>query len=217
MQKVKVWDRFTQIFHISQLILLALLWYSGEEANFELHFICGFILLALWLTRITWGFIGSDTSKFANFIKSPLKVIKAWCDNTITEPHSGHNPVGGYMVLALLATIGLQIVSGLFSSDDVFSEGPLYAMVSDSLASTMDSLHHSNFDILLVLVVLHALAGVFHVFRGDNVIAAIITGNKTFANVKAKAPNIKGALLPLSLWIILSSGLYYWGMQASSY
>lgn len=221
MQKVKVWDRFTQIFHASQLILLALLWYSGEEAEFELHFICGFILLGLWLTRLVWGFIGSETSKFNNFIKTPFAVLHAWRHNKITEPHIGHNPVGGYMVLALLTAIGLQIITGLFASDDVFSEGPLYAMASDSLASTMDSLHHLNFNILLGLVALHALAGIFHVLRGDNVIAAIITGHKRLPaiyNTTTKSnPKMKNVIIPLTLWSAISCALYFWGISAASY
>ncbi|MDG2393342.1 MAG: cytochrome b/b6 domain-containing protein [Thalassotalea sp.] len=222
MSSIRVWDTFTRIYHISQLILLALLWYSAEQADFELHFLCGFVLLSLWLTRLVWGFIGSDSSRFINFIKSPFDVLNAWRDNTISKPHIGHNPVGGYMVMALLIAIGLQVFTGLFASDDVFSEGPLYLAVSDSFASSMDSLHHLNFDILLVLVGLHALAGIFHVVRGDNVIKAIITGKKrtdkkNLKIVDAKPVQFKGVILPLILWGALCVIIYSWGMPAASY
>ncbi|QBY04753.1 hydrogenase [Thalassotalea sp. HSM 43] len=218
MQSIRVWDNFTRLYHISQLILLGLLWYSGDNADFELHFQCGFALAGLWITRIIWGFCGSDTSRFGHFIKSPWRVLKAWRSNLIVQPHQGHNPVGGYMVLALLGTLFLQIITGLFATDDVLAEGPLYAFVSESTVEFMDSLHASNFDILLILVAIHALAGILHLIRGDNVIKAIITGKK---NVPVKHAvtehNFKSALLPTIIWLFVAAMLYYLGMSYASY
>ncbi len=212
MQSTKIWDNFTRIYHFSQLILLALMWYSGEQGDFELHFICGFALLALWGTRLLWGFIGSDTSRFTHFIKSPWAVIKAWRGNSITTPHIGHNPVGGYMVLALLISLGVQLFSGLFASDDVFSEGPLYSLFSESTAEQLDSLHHFNFNILLILIAVHALAGILHFFRGDNVLLAIVSGNKKLPLKNSTSLSFKSALMPLVLWATLFTLLYSsWG------
>lgn len=218
MQTVKVWDNFTRIYHLSQLILLALLWYTGENAEFEWHFTCGFLLAGLWFTRLIWGFIGSDTSKFTHFLKTPIGVLKAWKNNSIATPHTGHNPVGGYMVMFLLFCLGVQLFTGLFASDDVLAEGPLYMLVSESFAETMDSLHHKTFDVLLVLIGLHALAGILHMFRGDNVIAAIITGKKLTGKKplqqNSELLTFKPAVFPLIMWGLISYGLYYWGMAA---
>ena len=36
----------------------------------------------------------------------------------------GHNPLGGLMVLLMLALVGLQVYTGLFSSDDIAWSGP---------------------------------------------------------------------------------------------
>lgn len=215
MKTINVWDNFTRIYHLSQLSLLALLWYSGSNADFELHFICAFILMGLWFTRVIWGFIGSSTSRFTHFIKSPLTVLMAWKNNTIAQPHIGHNPIAGYMVLFLLLSLALQLFTGLFASDDVFAEGPLYVSVSGSFADKMDSLHHSNFDVLLILIVIHALAAMFHVLRGDNVIASIFTGKKRL--VSNEVPTIKSAFIPLLVWAISSYFLINWGLSASSF
>lgn len=216
MRAIKIWDNFTRIYHLSQLVLLALLWYTGENAEFEWHFICGFTLAGLWLSRLVWGVIGSDTSKFAHFIRSPISVLKTWKNNSITTSHPGHNPVGGYMVMFLLLCLGLQLFTGLFASDDVFTEGPLYSMVSESFAESMDSLHHQTFNILLVLISLHALAGVFHVLRGDNVIGAILTGKKKIKQSVAPL-HFKPTVVPLIIWALCSYSLYNWGMAGASY
>ncbi|QDP00272.1 cytochrome b/b6 domain-containing protein [Thalassotalea sp. PS06] len=216
---VKIWDSFTRVYHLSQLILLALLWYTGEEGMFEWHFIAGFTLLALWLTRIFWGFAGSHTSRFVNFVKSPVTVFKAWRCNDIARPHVGHNPVGAYMVMALLLTLGLQLTTGLFSSDDVFSEGPLYAFVGEDTASFMVSWHKTLFDVLLVLIAIHALAGILHVIRGDNVIGAIITGRKKQKALPVNDNEIrfKNGLIAITVWLLLAAVVNYFGLNFSSY
>lgn len=226
MKTIKIWDNFTRLYHLSQLVLLALLWYSAEQADFELHFSCAFILLGLWLSRIIWGFFGSETSRFTHFIKSPIQLFKSFrtplSKTRYLTPSIGHNPIAGYMILALLISLGVQLFSGLFASDDVFSEGPLYMLVSESFAQKMDSLHHNNFDILLVFIGLHAIAAIVHVFNGDNVIKAILTGKKTVnkqtLNEKPKAKlTFRSSWLPLVVWLGLASALYYWGMGAASY
>ncbi|WP_068544977.1 cytochrome b/b6 domain-containing protein [Thalassotalea crassostreae] len=213
----RIWDNFTRIYHFSQLILIGLLWYTGDNGMFELHFASAFVLLALLVTRILWGIFGSTTSKFSHFVKSPFHVLKAWKENLIAKPAVGHNPVAGYMIIALMLSMLVQLFTGLFSSDDVFSEGPLYVFVDESFASSMVSLHHSNFDILLALISLHVLAGILHLIRGDNVIKAIFTGFKNNIHEKPNSLVFKSAVLPIIIWLIISVVIYQWGMAYASY
>ncbi|WP_371376587.1 cytochrome b/b6 domain-containing protein [Thalassotalea aquiviva] len=216
--KIRVWDNFTRIYHMAQLVLIAVLWYSAEEALFDLHFSCAFILFGLWLTRLVWGFVGSESSRFSQFIKSPISVCKHLLKREQRPNHLGHNPIGGYMVLALLLSLGLQLVTGLFASDDVFSEGPLYPFFSESLVAQMDSLHHANFNVLLFLIGLHMSAGVLHLIKGDNVIWAIISGVKKDTAVNANKPlKFKSSWLALLLWGVLALMAYDFGMQYASY
>ena len=213
--KIKIWDNFTRIYHMSQLILLALLWYSGEQGDFELHFLCGYILLSLWLTRIIWGFIGSESARFSHFFKSPLVVVK-WL-TTPHKAHSGHNPIAAYMVMALLTLLGIQLLSGLFATDDVLAEGPLLYYVSDSIAEFMDGLHSDNFDYLLTLIALHIVAAVIHTLRADNVIKTIITGTTTDQELvrelaqENKKLSFANSIVALIIWLIIFLLLgYFW-------
>lgn len=208
----KVWDSFTRIFHFSQLLLLATMWYSGEQGDFELHFLAGYALLALWLTRIIWGLFGSQTSRFSHFLISPRAIFRAWKDKTLLQPQAGHNPLAGYMILAMLLTLGVQLISGLFATDDVFTEGPLYAYASDGLATTLDSLHAQNFNLLLGLIALHAIAALVHVARGDNVIKSIVSGRKPLALPTPLHWRHSG--FALCLWALLF-GLLFFGWNPS--
>lgn len=79
-----------------------------------------------------------------------------------SEAHAGHNPMGGWMVIALLVLIALQGISGLFITDDIFSNGPYYDLVSEEVRDLMNTLHHTVFNILLAAIALHIAAVVFY-------------------------------------------------------
>lgn len=57
---------------------------------------------------------------------------------------AGHNPLGGWSVLALLACLAVQVVSGLFTSDDILAEGPLVARASADWVEFMGDVHEVN-------------------------------------------------------------------------
>lgn len=198
---------------MSQLILLALLWYSGNQGDFELHFFCGYLMLSLLCTRIIWGFIGSETSKFSHFIHSPFRVFKQLSTKNYQANTIGHHSLAGYMVLALILSLSVQVFTGLFATDDVLAEGPLLYYVSDELAESLDRIHDVNFDILLVLISLHVVGAIWHSAKIANVIKAIITGNIN-TNGQSKPPQLKPALLPLAIWLVLFSIMAYFGIYA---
>ena len=51
------------------------------------------------------------------------------------QRYTGHNPMGGLSVIALLGIVALQALSGLFSNDDIASEGPLVRFISPAMVA----------------------------------------------------------------------------------
>jgi cytochrome b len=72
---VKVWDAPTRLFHWVIAGLVGFSWFSMHESWMELHFLSGYTILALLLFRLVWGFVGSDTARFARFLRSPLAAL----------------------------------------------------------------------------------------------------------------------------------------------
>ncbi|MCL1051549.1 cytochrome b/b6 domain-containing protein [Shewanella abyssi] len=178
--KVKIWDVPTRLFHWGMLCLLGGLWWTAESAEMEWHQLLAYSLLILIGMRLLWGFIGSDTAKFSHFVHSPKTVL-----NYVrkTKQHGisasiGHNPIGGYMVVALISLVTLQLVTGLFATDEIFIEGPLYTTVNGDTALWLTWLHKKNFDLILILAAIHVLAVGVHMFKGDKIIAAMFSGYK---------------------------------------
>ncbi|MCL1138904.1 cytochrome b/b6 domain-containing protein [Shewanella pneumatophori] len=178
--KVKVWDLPTRVFHWGMLCLLGGLWWTADAGEMEWHQILAYGLMVLVGVRLIWGVMGSETARFSHFVRSPKTVI-SYLGETRREGISasiGHNPVGGYMVITLITLVCIQLISGLFATDEIFTEGPLYSLVSSDTASWLTWLHKKNFDLILVLAAVHVLAVVVHMVKGDKILGAMFSGYK---------------------------------------
>ncbi len=180
---VKVWDFSIRLFHWSLVILIGFLWWSGTEGEeMDNHVLAGYSVLALISYRIIWGFLGSHHAKFINFVRSPIKTIKAIPEVISVRSDShyvGHNPVGGWMVVLLILALMAQGITGLGTTDDIFIDGPLVAYLDDDLISLFSSLHHQIADLLVALVILHLAAVLYHdAIKRERLIKAMVTGIK---------------------------------------
>ncbi|WP_394129734.1 cytochrome b/b6 domain-containing protein [Shewanella maritima] len=175
--KITVWDIPTRLFHWSLVCLMAALWWTADQGEMEWHQICAYALMVLIVFRWVWGVIGSDTAKFTDFMTLPSTAWR-YLRGQYKAKTLGHNPLGGYMVMAFMLCLSLQLITGLFATDDIFTEGPLYQYVSSDMASTLTWLHKLNFEIILYMVAIHVLAVIVHQLKGENLIVAMVTGNK---------------------------------------
>ena len=130
-----VWDLPVRVFHWSLVVLIPLAWWTGEEGKFDWHSWVGYSLLVLVVTRIIWGVVGSRHARFTDFLRGPGAIRGYLKGEPAATP--GHNPLGGWAVVALLSVLLLQAVSGLFNSDDVLYNGPLYYAASTGFRDTM--------------------------------------------------------------------------------
>ena len=169
--------------------------------------------LTLLLFRITWGFVGSTTARFSNFARGPgraLAYLRAMRRGELPV-HAGHNPAGGWMVMVLLAVLLAQAGTGLFANDGVHFNGPLAAQISSALSDRLTSLHGTIFNVILLLVWMHIVAALFYRYvRGEDLIAAMISGKKPRREVPAdtelKFVPRRWALL----WLALAAVLVFW-------
>ena len=183
-RKTRVWDVPVRVFHwalvlliVSQITTVSL----GGNAM-EYHVLGGYSILALVLFRIVWGVIGTRHARFANFLRGPLAVLRYARSLTGSdhEKHAGHNPLGGWSVIAMLASVLVQAVSGLFADDEIMTTGPLWKYVSDDVASTFGAIHEANALVLLTLICIHMGAILFYLVRKkENLIVPMFSGLKT--------------------------------------
>jgi cytochrome b len=176
---VRVWDPYVRIFHWLLVIGIAASWITGENEWYETHYQIGLGVGWLILFRILWGFVGSPTARFTHFIKGPGAVIAYMKTMFARKPsHAfGHNAGGGLMVLVLLLVVGLQAFTGLFNTDDVLFDGPLYDNVPEAVSKFAGAWHGRLFNILLALIAMHVLViAVYFFWKRENLVRAMVTG-----------------------------------------
>lgn len=180
---VAVWDWPVRVVHWLIVVLVAALLTTGLIGNEMLvwHMRCGQALLALVIFRILWGFVGSTNARFSSFVRGPGAVIE-YAKSVIRPPHHAHathNPLGGWMVVALLLVMLAQATTGLFTNDDVLSDGPLVKLVSKDTSDAISSWHRRLWWALAVLAALHILAVLAHFTHlGENLVHPMVSGEK---------------------------------------
>lgn len=213
MEKRLIWDIPTRLFHWLLVACILAQYLTAEVFDaIDWHFKIGYFTLGLILFRLCWGFIGTTYAKFSQFLAGPGKVVAyaKTLTNKHSEEHAGHNPLGGWMVIALLLLVAAQGVSGLFIGDDIFSNGPYYDAVSDATRDVMNAIHHTAFNILLAAIALHIAAVVFYArFKKQLLVPAMLHGKKA-----TNEPGISSSRLILALiLVLLVTGIMYYAIE----
>jgi len=178
---VLVWDLPIRIFHWLMVALVAAAYATWRLNWMVWHGWAGEALLALLLFRLSWGFFGSETARFAHFIASPRIVFWHFKTSSRRGPDRqiGHNPAGGWMVIFVLALLLVETLTGLYVANDIADEGPLTEIVPAGAANAIASAHAIVWDALLAAIVLHVLAiAWFAAIKGQNLLRPMITGTK---------------------------------------
>jgi len=202
MRPVKVWDFWVRLVHWAIVLLIGLSWWAMQTNRVQLHFLSGYTVLTLVLFRLGWGLIGSDTARFARFLRSPLAALRHVARLRRREPdiEIGHNAAGGWMVLVLLGLLLTQALTGLFADSGYGDYGPLAKRVSGATSDWLTGIHHRNFNLILAAAGLHVLAVlVYRVLKGHNLVRPMVTGMKTLPATAAAprmgSPRLAAALL----------------------
>ncbi len=166
---VRVWDPLVRIGHWSLVASVAAAWFTREGGGIWHEWI-GYAALAIVAVRVVWGLAGPHYARFTQFVRSPPATLR-YASQVVkgSEPrHLGHNPLGGWSIVLLLAAVTLVSLSGwLYTTDKYWG------------VEWVGELHEALTHVLLVLVALHvggvALASYRH---RENLVAAMLHGRK---------------------------------------
>jgi cytochrome b len=164
-----VWDPLVRIGHWAVVTGVALAWLTREGWR-ETHEWTGYAVLLCVAVRIAWGFAGPRYARFGQFVRSPAATLRYALDVLgRREPrHLGHNPLGGWMIVALLATVAATCATGwLYTTDRYWGE------------EWLANLHGALTDCLLVLAAVHVTGVAAASWRHrENLVAAMVSGRK---------------------------------------
>lgn len=175
-RSLRVWDPLVRVLHWSLVSAIAVAWLSTLRVGIPLawHEPAGYIAMGCVAVRLVWGLRGPRYTRFRQFVRNPLATLRyahaVWQGHA--PRHIGHNPLGGWMVLALLALTGGIAVSGWLQTTDRYWGSEVLERVHTGLAWS-----------LLGLIFLHVV-GVLLTSRhhGENLVLAMLDGRKAPAS-----------------------------------
>lgn len=169
---IPVWDAAVRLLHWTLVGAIATAWTSTLDIGVppDWHEASGYTAMGCVALRLLWGMVGSRHARFADFVRGPrttwrytVQVLRG-----VAPRHIGHNPLGGWMVLALLLNVaGITLTGWLQTTDRYWGSEPL-EWVHTTLAWG-----------LLGLIALH-VAGVVLTSRHqrENLVKAMVDGRK---------------------------------------
>lgn len=166
---VKVWDAVVRVCHWTLVLSIVGAWLTRHSLG-RWHEWIGYAALAIVALRVAWGFAGSHYARFADFVRSPSATLRYTGDVFARKEsrYLGHNPLGGWMIVALLFTATLVAFTGwLYTTDRFFG------------LEWVEELHSTLSDILFALAGLHILGALYASVRHrENLIGAMLHGRK---------------------------------------
>ena len=167
--EVLVWDVPVRVFHWLLVFSVAGAWLSAESERWRWwHETLGYTALGLMAFRFVWGWVGSRHARFADFVRPP-SVVWAYVLKMVrlrAPRHVGHNPLGAWAVLALIALTSLTGVSGWLIAD---GDAPGWLEEAHELAANA----------LMATIAVHVLGVLFSGWlHRENLVLAMLTGRK---------------------------------------
>ena len=179
MKSIRLWDLPTRLFHwLLVLVVTGSLVTVNIGGTWMLwHERFGLTIIGLLSFRLVWGVIGSTYARFHQFVRGPSAVL-AYMKGQWQS--IGHNPMGALSVLAILGLLSFQAVTGLFATDAIAFDGPLYRAVLSSWNDTITSWHKLTYWFIYGLIGLHIATVFFYTLvKKDNLIKPMVTGRKS--------------------------------------
>ena len=193
---ILVWDLPVRLGHWLMAGGFALAWLTAESETWRLvHVLAGGMVVAVALFRLAWGLVGSRHARFGSFVRGPMAALGYLKSLATGRPQHwvGHNPAGGWAILALLALALLTGGAGWLSYQDL--AGEWLEEVHEALASAM----------LAVVAIHQAGVAVGSLAHRENLPRAMVTGRKRGPAAEAIAGPKLAAALVLLAWTAIAA------------
>jgi len=197
--RVRVWDAPVRVFHWLLALCFAGAWLTADSDRWRLlHVTLGYTMVGLIVFRLLWGLIGTRHARFGDFVHGPDAVLRYLRSLVGSQPehHTGHNPAGGWAVIAMLGLTAITAALG-------------WATYSELGGEWLEDAHEAAASLALFVVLVHIAAVVASSWlHKENLTRAMLTGRKQAdpAERDARAWRTVAALMLVGV-------IGFWAMQ----
>jgi cytochrome b len=205
-----VWDWPLRIWHWSFALVIAgalATGLSGDIGLMEWHMRLGYSAVGLLLFRLGWALWGGRYARLGTFRVTPARLVAHFTGHPAQTPRTAP---GALLAVAMFALVAAQAISGLYTTDDIFTEGPLVRHGSAATLALMSYVHHRVFWGIAGLIGVHLLAHAVYGLRRDPTPLSMFTGYKTVAAVPTRHRLLRGLATAAA-----SAALVWWGLSVA--
>jgi cytochrome b len=165
----RVWDPLVRIAHWSLAASVLLAWLTRHSAG-GWHERLGYAALCVVGVRLLWGWLGSHHARFSSFVRGPRRTL-GYAQQMLRgqeDRYVGHNPLGAWMIIALICVIALVGLSGWLYTTEMFWG-----------VAWVEAVHNALSNVLLILIALHVAGVAYASYRHrENLVGAMLHGRK---------------------------------------
>jgi cytochrome b len=167
--RTRVWPPLVRATHWVLAVSVLIAFFTGHGGG-AVHEWAGYVALACVVLRIVLGFTGSDYVRFSSFIFGPKAVAGYVASLFSKKPdhYVGHNPLGGWMIVVLLAVTFVASLSGVLYITDAYWGDPL-----------VGGIHEASGESIIWFAGLHVFGVIVaSAIHRENLIASMVHGDK---------------------------------------
>jgi cytochrome b len=147
---------------------------ADDVGLMDLHIDCGVAVIALLLFRFGWALWGGTYVRLPQY-RTSLRRIRDYFKRAPT-PDRAHTAPGAALALAMWCVVAVQAGVGLFSSDDIFTDGPFAHYLDAAGVDTATAIHTRLFWVLIALIVMHLGALGWYTVKRDPLTLSMLNG-----------------------------------------
>jgi cytochrome b len=150
---------------------------EARDAVWHGHVLTGYVLAGTLGLRLIWGFIGGRHARWSDFwhpAQWRALLVKRERPDTAAF---GHDPLASLAYLGLYVILAGMVATGFIAAAGYFNLGPLTGLgISKNLAQGFKEVHEVAANLILLFVLVHIGALIFHERRGPPMAQAMVSG-----------------------------------------
>lgn len=171
------WDWPHRLWHWLFAACICVSLYTGLDGGvgaMDVHITSGVAVIGLLLFRFGWALWGGRHVRVTQYRTSASAIYEHF--RGAIDRRTAHSAPGAAMALAMFGIVFLQAATGLFSSDDIVTDGPFVHLANSAGVDLATAIHTRVYWVVLALVATHVCAVAWYAWRRDPVASSMLTG-----------------------------------------